>query len=150
MTSLSSAPGTADGASGTSKATASRAAAIRCMNVSFLTSDLEDRHAIATDERTQQQDGADHDDEDEGAERAGHARIPILDLVEDRHRAQVEAGKDQEDDRADGHHAVDEEIDEDREGGPGQQRQHDAHERPHAAGAEADRRLLDGRVDLLE
>src|SRR5438067_6687861 len=117
MTSLSSAPGAADGASGTRRATASRAAAIRCMNVSFLASDLEDRHAVAADQGTQEQHRADHDDEDEGAERAGHARIPILDLVEDRHRAQVEAGKDQEDGRADGHHAVDEEIDEDREGG---------------------------------
>src|ERR671918_1129964 len=150
MTSLSSAPATGDGASAPSNTTASPTATIRRMELSFLPSGPQDRDAVAADERPQQQHGADDDGQDKGAERAGHAGIAVLDLVEDRHRAQVEARKDQEDDGAHRHHAVDEEIDEDRERGAGQQRQDHPYERREAAGPQAHRGLLDRRVNLLE
>src|SRR6266498_92983 len=151
MTSLSSAA-KAGTPPGSTRATTSRSIGVRRMErlLSSARSGLEDGDPVSPHERTQQEDGADDDDEDDGAERAGDAGVAVLDLGENRHRAEVEAGIDQEDHGAHRDHAIDEEVDEDRKGRAREQGEHDAPERADAARAEAHRGLLDGRVDLLE
>src|SRR6266545_2221173 len=98
MTSLSSAA-TAGRPPGSARATTSRSISVRRMELllSCSRSGLEDGDPVSPHERAQGEDGADHDGEDDGAERAGDAGIAVLDLGQDRDRAEVEAGIDQED-----------------------------------------------------
>src|SRR5215471_15264910 len=109
MTSRSSAADTGH-PTGKIRTASSRKITVRRMELSFrrpVASPLENRDPITTDHRTQPDDGPDDDGQNDGAQRAGHARIAVLDLGQDRDRSEVEAGIDEEDHRAHRDHPVD-------------------------------------------
>src|SRR3990172_3056263 len=115
MTSLSSAAGAGRGVAGRTRSAASSRTSSRRMGWSPFRLELQDGDTLSSDQRAEEEHRADDDREDDRAEGARDAREPVLHLVEDRHRAEVEPRVDEEDHRADGDHPVDEEIDEDRE-----------------------------------
>src|SRR5262245_30308321 len=97
MTSFSSAAGTGAAAGSTSAAASSTIKVGRIDVLLSTASHLQDGHAIAPDDRAEQQHGGDDDGHDQRSERARDPGVSVLDLGQDRRRAEVEARKDQED-----------------------------------------------------